>query len=156
MPRFEKPRPHIDHLLDRILETWSTWMRQPDGPPIHKNNVYGNSRQALAAWLMKFLVSLVDNNTPRPNEKTREVYLPLVCPHLFWLSIVIMVNTPLAWRLAGVLPLKAAIELWRKHRFVNQAKAKQLLESNNQWLWTNNKSLVAASEDDKWWEIGPY
>ena len=66
MPRFQKPRPHIDHLLDMILETRSTWMRQPDGQPIHKNNVYGNSREALAAWLMKFLVSLVGNNTTRP------------------------------------------------------------------------------------------
>lgn len=40
--------------------------------------------------------------------------------------------------------------LRRKHRFVNQAKAKQLLEPDNQWFWTNNKSLVAASKNDKW------
>lgn len=58
----------------------------------------------------------------------------------------------------GILPLMAAIEhgLWRKHRLVNQAKTKQLLESNNQCPRTNNKFWVAAREKEEWWEMGSY
>lgn len=56
------------------------------------------------------------------------------------------------------LPLMPAIEhsLWRKHRFVNQAETKQLLESDNQCLRTHNKFWVAAWEEEEGWEIGSY
>lgn len=123
--------------------------------------IYGAMHQALVALLMKLAVSLLWNNNPLPPAsrwENKDVFFP---PHLLATSQFFHcchgkhpVSVSSDWGPA----IKGCYwtSLWRKHRFVNQAEAKQLLESYNQWPWTNNKSLVAASETDKRWEIRSY